>query len=634
MRIRDRVDLAALAAAGQASLHPQAPRISVGMATCGLATGAGEVFAVLRAEAAARHLDIELVATGCIGYCQQEPLVDVQLPQGGRALYARVTPERGRKMVVALAEGVLPSEGALAVMPDGAVAALPGVPALDALPFYARQHKIILRNCGLIDPARIEEYAARGGYEALAHALSDLAPQAVIDEIIRAGLRGRGGGGFPTGRKWQICRDAPGAPKYVICNGDEGDPGAYMDRTVLESDPHSVIEGMIIAGYATGAREGYLYIRDEYPLAVARASHAVAEAEQAGLLGLDILGSGFDFTLQVVRGAGAFVCGEETALIASIEGGLGEPHPKPPYPATHGLWGCPTIINNVKTWSSVSAIVTHGADWYRSTGVENNTGTVVFSLVGKVANTGLVEVPLGLTLSEMIEGIGGGGLDGKTVKAVQTGGPSGGCLPASLFHLPITYEALSAAGSIMGSGGMVVMDEDTCMVDVARYFLNFTMAESCGKCTPCREGTRFMHTLLTRIIEGRGTPDDLVLLEEVARWVKATALCGLGQTAPNPVLSTLRYFRDEYEAHVTGKRCPAGVCRNLIRLVILPELCNGCGACQRECPAGAISGEPKQLHVIDPAVCTRCRLCYDVCPTHAVAIRAPELSEAGAGVVR
>jgi NADH:ubiquinone oxidoreductase subunit F (NADH-binding)/ferredoxin len=438
--------------------------------------------------------------------------------------------------------------------------------------------------------------------------------------VTHSGLRGRGGGGFPTGRKWQICRNAPGAPKYIVCNGDEGDPGAYMDRTVLESDPYSVIEGIVIGGYAVGANEGYIYVRDEYPLAVERVTQAVVRAEEAGLLGEDILGSGFDFTVKVVRGAGAFVCGEETALIASIEGGMGEPRPKPPYPAISGLWERPTVINNVKTWASVSAILARGADWYTAIGVEGNTGTVVFSLVGKVANTGLVEVPLGLTLREMIQDIGGGGPDGKAVKAVQTGGPSGGCLPARLFHLPIDYETLTEAGSIMGSGGMVVMDQDTCMVDVARYFLNFTMDESCGKCTPCREGTRYMHGILTRIVEGEGVPEDLALLEQVATWVKGAALCGLGQTAPNPVLSTLRYFRDEYEAHVSERRCPAGVCRALIRLAIQPDLCTGCGICKRECPAGAISGEKKKPHVIDPELCTRCRLCYDVCPEGAIEI--------------
>jgi NADH:ubiquinone oxidoreductase subunit F (NADH-binding)/(2Fe-2S) ferredoxin len=596
------------------------------MATCGRAAGAVAVHKTLRDEADARGLDLMLVATGCIGYCQQEPLVDVALPGRDRVLYARMTPDRARGLIAAVAEGELPSAGALAIIPERnqVFQKKPGfledIPLLDELPFYSRQRKIVLRNSGLIDPARIEEYIARGGYQALARVLLDLTPQEVLDEVLHSGLRGRGGAGFPTGRKWQICHDAPGQPKYVICNGDEGDPGAYMDRTVLESDPYSVVEGLTIAGYAIGTRQGYIYVRDEYPLAVERVTQAVARAGELGLLGEDILGSGFDFNVTIVRGAGAFVCGEETALISSIEGGLGEPRPRPPFPATSGLWGKPTVINNVKTLATVPVIIARGADWYASIGIEGNTGTVVFSLVGKVANTGLVEVPLGLTLHDMIESIGGGGLDGKAVKAVQTGGPSGGCLPARLFDLPISYETLTQAGSIMGSGGMVVMDEDTCMVDVARYFLNFTMAESCGKCTPCREGTRYMHEILTRVVEGEGTPEDLELLEEVAGWVKAASLCGLGQTAPNPVLSTLRYFRDEYEAHVMEKRCPAGVCRALIRLSILPDLCTGCGLCQRECPVGAISGEKKEPHVIDQELCTHCRICYDVCPVGAIEI--------------
>jgi NADH:ubiquinone oxidoreductase subunit F (NADH-binding)/(2Fe-2S) ferredoxin len=623
MRVRTRSDLEKLSAEGMSTLYPSRLKISVGMATCGLATGADAVYHALREEATARGLDLALVATGCIGYCQQEPLVDVRMPDRGRVLYARVTPERARELIAALAEGELPTEGALAAIPEQGPRAASepanGLPLLDELPFYANQHKVILRNSGLIAPTRLEEYVARGGYQGLARAL-ELAPQAVVDQVTRSGLRGRGGGGFPTGRKWRICRDAPGAPKYLVCNGDEGDPGAYMDRTVLESDPYSIVEGMVIGGYAVGANEGYIYVRDEYPLAVERVSQAVVRAQEAGLLGEDILGSGFDFGVKVVRGAGAFVCGEETALIASIEGGMGEPRPKPPYPATSGLWGHPTVINNVKTWASVSAILARGVDWYTGIGVEGNTGTVVFSLVGKVANTGLVEVPLGLTLREMIQDIGGGGRDGRAVKAVQTGGPSGGCLPARLFHLPIDYETLTEAGSIMGSGGMVVMDQDTCMVDVARYFLNFTMDESCGKCTPCREGTRYMHSILTRIVEGEGTLEDLALLEQVATWVKGAALCGLGQTAPNPVLSTLRYFRDEYEAHVSERRCPAGVCRALIELAIQPDLCTGCGMCKRECPAGAISGEKKRPHVIDPDLCTRCRLCYDVCPEGAIEI--------------
>ncbi len=627
MKVRTRSDLEMLRSEGLSTLYPSRPRISVGMATCGLATGAADVYDTLRDEADARGLDITLVVTGCIGYCQQEPLVDISLPGHGRVLYARVTPDLARVLIAALAAGELPAEGALAVIPEEETSevsetseVLPGIPLLNELPFYAHQHKIVLRNSGLIDPTRIEEYIARDGYQALARALLDLTLQEVIDEVLHSGLRGRGGAGFPTGRKWQICYDAPGQPKYVICNGDEGDPGAYMDRTVLESDPYNVIEGLTIAGYAIGAREGYIYVRDEYPLAVERVTQAVARAGELGLLGEDILGSGFDFGVTIVRGAGAFVCGEETALISSIEGGLGEPRPRPPFPATSGLWGQPTVINNVKTLATVPVIIGRGADWYASIGAEGNAGTVVFSLVGKVANTGLVEVPLGLTLHDMIESIGGGGLGGRAVKAVQTGGPSGGCLPARLFDLPISYETLTEAGSIMGSGGMVVMDEDTCMVDVARYFLAFTMAESCGKCTPCREGTRYMHETLTRIVEGEGTPEDLELLEEVAEWVKAASLCGLGQTAPNPVLSTLRYFRDEYEAHVTEKRCPAGVCRALIRFTIQPDVCTGCGLCLRECPAGAISGEKKEPYVIDQELCTHCRICYDVCPVGAIEI--------------
>jgi NADH:ubiquinone oxidoreductase subunit F (NADH-binding)/NAD-dependent dihydropyrimidine dehydrogenase PreA subunit/(2Fe-2S) ferredoxin len=624
MKVRTRSDLEMLRSEGIDRLYPARPRIAVGMATCGVATGAADVFRALHDEATARGLDLALVSTGCLGYCQQEPLVDVRLPGQDRMLYARMTPARARDLIAALAEGTLPDAGALAILsekdPPPDHSPRQDLPLLDQLPFYARQHKVILRNSGLIDPRSLEEYVARGGYQGLARALLDLTPQAVVDEVVSSGLRGRGGGGFPTGRKWQICRDVPAQPKYLICNGDEGDPGAYMDRTVLESDPHSVIEGMVIGGAAIGAHEGTIYVRDEYPLAVERVAQAVARAGEAGLLGKDILGSGFDFTLHVVRGAGAFVCGEETALIASIEGGLGEPRPKPPYPATSGLWGQPTVINNVKTWASVSAILAQGADWYAGIGVEGNQGTIVFSLVGKVANTGLVEVPLGLSLQELIEDIGGGGLDGRTVKAVQTGGPSGGCLPARLFHLPIDYETLTAAGSIMGSGGMVVMDEDTCMVDVARYFLTFTMDESCGKCLPCREGTRTMHRILTRIVKGHGTPGDLDLLEEVANWVQATALCGLGQTAPNPVLTTLRYFRDEYEAHVVDRRCPAGACRALIELRILPELCTGCGLCLRECPSGAITGEAKGPHVIDQQLCSRCRLCHDVCPVDAIEI--------------
>ena len=578
MKVCTPSDLAPLREAGLASLYPPRLKISVGMATCGRAAGAAAVSAALQDETDARGLAVDLVPTGCIGYCQQEPLVDVRVPGQGHVLYARVTPDRARGLIAALAEDRLPAEDALAVVPDDQASevseTLPGVPLLNDLPFYARQRRITLRNCGMIDPSRVEEYVARGGYQALARALLELTPQEAIDQVLRSGLRGRGGAGFPTGRKWQICHDAPPQQKYVICNGDEGDPGAYMDRTVLESDPYSIIEGLTIGAYAIGANQGYIYVRDEYPLAVERVAQAVARAGELGLLGQDILGAGFDFNVTIVRGAGAFVCGEETALISSIEEGSGEPRPKPPFPAVSGLWGQPTVINNVKTLATVPLIVSRGADWYAGVGAEGNAGTVVFSLVGKVADTGLVEVPLGTALGELIEDIGGGGLGGKRVKAVQTGGPSGGCLPTALYNLPITYAEMAQAGSIMGSGGMVVLDEDTCMVDVARYFLGFTTAESCGKCTPCREGTRYMHEILTRIVEGRGKLEDLELLEEVGTWVKATSLCGLGQTAPNPVLSTLRYFRDEFVAHIVDKRCPAGVCRPLAR-----------ARCANACPA-------------------------------------------------
>ena len=487
MRINRVADLAALRAAGQASLYPDRPKITVGMATCGLAAGADAVYEALEERIERRSLDAILMGTGCIGYCQQEPLVDVRLPGGGRVIYTQMTRARARALVDSLKrEGTLPAERAWTVIDEdesliddrvygfSRPPELAQVPAYSQQPFFASQRKIVLRNSGFIDPTSLEEYVARGGYSRLAHALSKLTPQQVIDEVTRSGLRGRGGGGFLTGHKWQVARDAPGEAKYIICNGDEGDPGAYMDRTVLESDPHSVIEGVIIGAYAIGARQGYAYVRDEYPLAVGRLADAIAQAQAHGLLGEDILGSGFSFSLKLVRGAGAFVCGEETAMIASIEGGLGEPRPKPPYPATAGLWGQPTIINNVKTFASVPVILARGADWYAALGAPGNAGTVVFSLVGQIANTGLVEVPLGITLRELLEGIGGGSGNGKAIKAVQTGGPSGGCLPAQLFDMPITYEAMTAAGSIMGSGGMVALDESACMVDVARYFLDFT----------------------------------------------------------------------------------------------------------------------------------------------------------------
>jgi NADH:ubiquinone oxidoreductase subunit F (NADH-binding)/(2Fe-2S) ferredoxin len=565
------MNLEHLQAAGQASLFPDRIKITVGMATCGLAAGADMIYDTLRQRIQQRGLDAILTKTGCIGCCHQEPIVEVRMPHYAPILYTQMTRPRARALIDDLARGAPPATAWAVIAHDESPFIDPRVPfkrfagfevapIYSEQPFFAQQRKIVLRNCGLIDPTSIEESIARGGYGGLVRALNDLSPQHVIDEVTRSGLRGRGGGGFSTGRKWQIAHDQPSDAKYLICNGDEGDPGAYMDRTILESDPHAVIEGMIIGAYAIGAHQGYAYIRDEYPLAIERMALAVQQAEEHGLLGKSILDSGFEFSIQIVRGAGAFVCGEETAMLASIEGGLGEPRPKPPYPAVSGLWGQPTIINNVKTWATVPVIMARGATWYSALGTSNNAGTVVFSLVGQIAHTGLVEVPLGMKLRDLIEGIGGGGIDGKTIKAVQTGGPSGGCLPARLFDLPIEYERLKGAGSIMGSGGMVVLDETACMVDVARYFLDFTALESCGKCTACREGNKHLKIILDRITQGRGTLDDLALLEEVGEVVKVGSLCGLGQTAPNPVLSTLRYFRDEYEAHVLEKRCPAGKC--------------------------------------------------------------------------
>jgi NADH:ubiquinone oxidoreductase subunit F (NADH-binding)/(2Fe-2S) ferredoxin len=573
MRTGTRSKLELLRRTGQASLHPECIRINVGMATCGLAAGAQGVYDTLQQRIEQRSLEAGLRQTGCIGYCQLEPIVDVRLPGYGRVIYPQMSRPRARALVDELARGNLPVERAWAVIDEEELlleersdcfsrpAPLMKLPALSQQAFFSGQRKIVLRNCGYIDPDKLEEYTARGGYRALEHILQSFTPQQVIEEVILSGLRGRGGGGFSTGRKWQVARDSSSEVKYLICNGDEGDPGAYMDRTILESDPHSVLEGMAIGGYALGASLGYIYIRDEYPLAVERVRKAIWQAEEQHLLGEGILGTGFDFSIELVRGAGAFVCGEETALIASIEGGMGEPRPKPPYPATAGLWGKPTVINNVKTWATAPVILERGADWYASMGAPGNAGTVVFSLVGHIANTGLVEVPLGMTLGELLEGPGGGSSSGKPIKAVQTGGPSGGCLPARLFNTPITYEDMKATGSIMGSGGMVAMDESACMVDVARYFLEFTASESCGKCTPCREGTQHLLSILDKITQGQGQPGDLPLLEEVALAVKSGSLCGLGQTAPNPVLSTLNYFRDEYEAHVYEHVCSTGKCK-------------------------------------------------------------------------
>jgi NADH:ubiquinone oxidoreductase subunit F (NADH-binding)/(2Fe-2S) ferredoxin/NAD-dependent dihydropyrimidine dehydrogenase PreA subunit len=562
---------------------------------------------------------VDVVATGCPGFCEQGPLVTAELgrktPRTDIA-YQRVTPDDATAIVTETLKAGRIIPELLYVDPGSGQ---PIVHEAD-LPFYSRQTRRVMALSGKIDPRCIEDYVANGGYVALAKALYDMTPEAIIDEVNRSQLRGRGGAGFPTGLKWKLCRQEPSDVKYIICNADEGDPGAFMDRSILEANPHSMIEGMIIGARAMGATGGFIYVRSEYPLAVETLTLALIQARECGLLGHDILGSGFDFDIQLRLGAGAFVCGEETALMASIEGRPGEPHSRPPYPAQSGLWGQPTNINNVKTWASIPLIIANGANWFAEVGTEKSKGTAIFSMVGRINNTGLVEVPMGISLRELIFDVGGGIPGGKAFKAVQIGGPSGGCIPAEHLDAAIDYDSLTSLGAIMGSGGLVVTDESTCMVDLARYFMDFVQQESCGKCLPCRWGTQVMLDTLTRICDGRGQAGDIEALERLAATVQVDSLCGLGQTAPNPVLSTLRYFRAEYEAHVYDRRCPAGVCRGLIIYEIDASACTGCMVCARNCPAGAISGEKQQPHTIDPELCTRCGLCMQVCKFNGVRV--------------
>lgn len=559
--------------------------------------------------------EVNVIRTGCFGLCALGPIM-VVYPEG--AFYSRVTPEDVPEIV---SEHLLKGRIVKRLLYQETVVDDNTTKSLNETTFYAKQMRIALRNCGVINPEKIDEYIALDGYAALGKVLTEMTPQEVIDLMLASGLRGRGGAGFPTGLKWKFAAANDADQKYACCNADEGDPGAFMDRSVLEGDPHVVLEAMTIAGYAIGAHQGYIYVRAEYPIAIHRLQIAIKQAREYGFLGDDIFGTGFAFDIELRLGSGAFVCGEETALMTSIEGHRGEPRPRPPFPAVKGLFGVPTILNNVETWANIPRIILNGADWFASMGTERSKGTKVFCLVGKINNTGLVEIPMGTTLREIVEDIGGGIPNGKKFKAAQTGGPSGGCIPASLIDTPIDYDNLIAIGSMMGSGGLIVMDEDTCMVDIAKFFLEFTVDESCGKCTPCRVGTRRLLEMLEQITAGNGTVELLREMEELCYYIKANSLCALGQSAPNPVLSTLHYFRDEYEAHCIDKRCPAGVCKRLVQFVIEEDKCKGCTACARACPVNAISGEVRKPHQIDTRKCIKCGACMETCRFNAIVKR-------------
>ncbi len=598
-----------------AKMGPNKTCVRICMTGC-RAYGAEQVRDALKEELERQGLGdtVEVRETGCHGFCARAPVIVID-PQG--VFYQQVTPEDVSDIVWQTLRKGKVIERLLYLDPQSGQR----IAYERDIPFYKGQQKNVLRNCGMIDPTNISHYIARGGYSALEKALFTMKPEEIVSQVTESGLRGRGGAGFLTGRKWSFVRANPSDVKYIVCNGDEGDPGAFMDRAMLEGDPHSVLEGMLIAAYAIRAKTGFIYVRAEYPIAVEHLNIALAQAQELGLVGRNVLGSDFDFEIRIKEGAGAFVCGEETALLASIEGNRGMPRPRPPFPAQSGLWGKPTNINNVETYANVPSIILNGADYYAAIGTEQSRGTKIFSLAGEINNTGLVEVPIGIPIRKVIFDIGGGVPRGRKFKAVQMGGPSGGCVPERYLDLPVDYGSLEAIGAIMGSGGMVVMDETTCMVDIARYFLAFTQAESCGKCVPCRLGTKRMLEILTRITEGKGTEGNVELLTELAEEVKDTALCGLGQTAPNPVLSTIRYFRDEYEEHIRNHRCPAGACKTLISYYIDPEKCLACMICLRQCPAEAIEGSKNTIHVINQDKCTKCGTCLSFCPSRFAAVK-------------
>lgn len=596
------------------------PIIWIGMGTCGLAAGAKKVEEAIRAELSKLNITAQIEAAGCIGFCAKEVIVDIKLPGGDRISYCEITPKFVPRLIQhAIVNKEIYKEKLLGTHGKGSV----DLPSINDNPFFKHQMKIVLENCGIIDPTSIDAYIANGGFKALDKVLLLMKPADVVKEVLDSGLRGRGGGGFPTAKKWELALNKKADQKYIVCNADEGDPGAFMDRSVLESDPYKMIEGMMIGGYAIGASVGYIYCRAEYPLAIERLENTIASCEKYGLLGENILGTGFNFKLKIKKGAGAFVCGEETALLASIEGKRGMPRPRPPYPADSGLFGKPTVINNVETFANITAIIVKGAEWFSSIGTEKSKGTKVFALSGKITNSGLVEVPMGVTLEDVVFEIGGGIPNNKKFKAVQIGGPSGGCLPESVIKTQVDYDSLKTVGAMMGSGGFVVMDEDTCMVDVAKYFLTFIQNESCGKCVPCREGTKRMLEIIERIPqsyrETKNKKDELqrfkgiVYLNRLAEVIKDTSLCGLGQSAPNPVLSGLHYFRDEYEKHLYERRCPSGVCKELLTYTINNELCEGCGVCVKRCSVDAILGEKGKAHYINQDKCIKCGMCFEAC---------------------